>query len=183
MTAHDPNGFDPLILDALHIPVQRLLTICRQLAPAYQRRVTIPVLETVLIDGAFPDYTRVIPRGPTRLTMTTSANAMRRLRPFATQRSNAICFENGKATLRDPDTLGEVSVPVTMTPAMDGVPEALVKHYENGRTEAWGFNLRFLLDQAGVTPTFRLDVTSPNDPARIFGEDPDAMWILMPMRV
>lgn len=139
-------------------------------------------IDCKLIDGSFPDYTRVLPKDPTRLTMALSETALRRLRPFATQRSNAVRFESGKATMQDLGREGEVSVPVTMT-ATEGVPENLQKAYENGRTETWGFNLEYLLRQARVTPTFRLDVASPSDPAIIRGEDPDALWVVMPMRV
>ena len=44
MTQHDPNAFDQALTPALHVPATRLLAICRQLLPAYERRHTIPVL-------------------------------------------------------------------------------------------------------------------------------------------
>lgn len=139
-------------------------------------------IDSKLIDGTFPDYTRVIPKDPVRLSLTVTHTALNRLRPFATQRSNAVAFEDGRATMRDVGAGGEVSVPVTMT-AQDGMPPDMVKHHEGGRTERWGFNLGYLLDQSLLTPTFRADLASPSGPARIYGEDPDAMWIIMPMRV
>lgn len=139
-------------------------------------------IDAKLIDGQFPDYTRVIPKDPARMTMTLSANALRRLHPFATQRSNAVRFADGRASMRDQGTDSEVSVPVTMT-ALDGGTPDMQKVYENGRTEAWDFNLSYLLQQARITPTFRADLSSPSDPAVIRGEEPDAMWVLMPMRV
>jgi DNA polymerase-3 subunit beta len=138
-------------------------------------------IDAKLIDGTFPEYTRVIPKEPARMSLTLSANALRRMRPFALHRSNAVRFENGRMTMRD-YTDGEVSAPVTMT-VHDGATPDMQKHYENGRTETWGFRLEYLLSQAALTPTFRADLASPSDPARIFGEDPEAMWILMPMRV
>lgn len=139
-------------------------------------------IESKLIDGTFPDYTKVIPKGDARMAITLSATALQRLRPFATQRSNAVRFSDGNATLGGAGSDGEVSVPVSMT-AQPGMPMHLQKDYENGRTETWGFNLEYLLAQSRLTPTFRAEVTTPSDPARIYGEDPDAMWIIMPMRV
>lgn len=166
----DPKTNDGAML-AFHQASPRARVVCGP--------VTI---ESKLIDGTFPDYTKVIPRSDARMAITLSATALQRLRPFASQRSNAVSFAEGKATMRDVGTQGEISVPVSMT-AQDGVPLHLQKDYENGRTETWGFNLEYLMAQARVTPTFRVDLCSPSDPARIFGEDPEAMWILMPMRV
>jgi len=46
-----------------------------------------------------------------------------------------------------------------------------------------GFNIRYLADQAKMTPEFKVCIASSNDPALIYGADPDALYVLMPMRV
>lgn len=166
----NPKANDTVIL-SFHADLPRARVVCGPIQ-----------IDAKLIDFAFPDYTRVIPKTETRLSMTLSANTLRRLLPFATQRSNAVRFADGKATVSDL-VAGEVSVPVAMIPAMEGVPENLQKAYADGKTETWGFNLAYLLTQSRLTPTFRVEVSSPSDPCRVFGEDPDAMWVIMPMRV
>ena len=139
-------------------------------------------IDAKLIDSTFPDYTRSIPQKDATLSITLNAAALRRLTPFASQRSNAVEFCEGKATMKDAINDGSVSVPVTMTALVDGAAMDMKVAGYVGRA-AYGFNLGYLLAQSALTPTFRMDVTSPSDPARIHGEDPDAMWIIMPMRV
>jgi DNA polymerase-3 subunit beta len=128
-------------------------------------------LDCKLIDGTFPDYTRVLPSFPIQRTVTLTAAALHSLLPFANERSAAVRFADGTATMRDLN-LGEVSVPVPMVAAPEATP---------GR--AYGFNLRYLTAQARMTPTFQMALASPEDPARVTGEDPDALWVVMPMRV
>jgi len=132
-------------------------------------------IDCKLIDGTFPDYTRVIPEAETQVSVTLTAAALRRLAPFATQRFNAVVLSAGRASLKNPDMEGEISTPVTMTIADEDGKGALAT--------GWGFNLTYLAAQARLTPTFRMEMASPSDPARVFGEDPEAMWIVMPRRV
>jgi DNA polymerase-3 subunit beta len=136
-------------------------------------------IDAKLIDGTFPDYTKVIPTADPRLSITMTATALRRLMPFFTASVCAVKFSDGWASTGDRES-GTARVPVKMTALIDGqsldmkVPGIV-------RTTTYGFNLRYLVDQARLTPTFRMDVASPSDPARIHGEDPDAMWMIMPM--
>lgn len=128
-------------------------------------------LDSKLIDGTFQDYTRVIRAYPIQRTVTLTTAALRSLLPFALERSPAVRFSDGRATMRDFD-LGEVSVPVPMTAVPEATPGA-----------TYGFNLRYLTAQARLTPTFQMALASPSDPARVTGEDPDALWVIMTMRV
>ncbi|MBL9049064.1 MAG: hypothetical protein JNK19_03005 [Tabrizicola sp.] len=128
------------------------------------------LIDCKTIDGKYPDYTRVIPQNPTRASVTLTAVSLRRLTPFMSDMTSAVCFRAGLATLRNP-TLGEVSIAAPMTLAEGADPMEI------------GFNLRFIDAQARLTPTFRMDFISPSDPCRIHSEDPSALWILMPMRV
>ena len=49
-------------------------------------------------------------------------------------------------------------------------------------TEKHGYNLQYLVDQARITPEFRIETNRASAPAKIYSTDPDAMWVLMPMR-
>ncbi len=137
-------------------------------------------MDCKLIDGTFPDYTKVIPSYPIQRTVTLNGTALRILSPFVLgDRSSPVAISDGRATVKSHE-LGEVSIPVTMTAAegaSDQTTDAL------GITAKWGFALRYLVAQAGITPTFLMALAKASDPARITGEDPDAMWIMMPMRV
>lgn len=124
-----------------------------------------------LIDGTYPDYTRVLPHKPTRATMTLSGAALRRLHGLLSERTQAVKFADGRATIKAVDMGGEFSVPAQMTLA-DGADPVEI-----------GFNLAYVLAQARVTASFRMELIAPGDPCRIRGEDPDAMWVIMPMRV
>jgi DNA polymerase III subunit beta len=157
-----PTANDPVVL-MLHKTTPRL----RLVHGALQ-------IDCKMIDAKYPDYTRVLPKVETRAAITMTATALRRLTPFFTERSQAVTLQDGKATVRSVDLGGEIAVPVQWNDRSAGDTPPL---------GSCGFNLRYLLDQGSVTPCFRMEVTSPGDPARIFGEDPDAMWIIMPMRV
>ena len=178
-----PTGFVRAILTLINPKGNDTVTLAMNTARPRARVTCGPVqIDAKLIDGKFPDYTRVVPKDDTRLTMILSGTALRRLLPFASQRSNAVSFCDGRATMKDPDTQGQITVPVQMTAAGDA-PRDMARTPPGGNAETWGFNLGYLLSQAVVTPTFRMEVANPNDPARIFGEDPDALFVIMPMRV
>jgi DNA polymerase-3 subunit beta len=128
-------------------------------------------IDCKLIDGTFPDYTRVMPQNATRGTLTLTAATLRRLSAIMTERAQAVAFRDGRATIKSPDIEGEISVPAPMEMA-DPVDRMEI-----------GFNLRLILAQARMTATFRMELLGPSDPARIRAEDPDALWVIMPMRV
>jgi DNA polymerase-3 subunit beta len=128
-------------------------------------------MDCKLIDGTFPDYTRLLPVAPIQRTVTLTETALRSLTSFANERHAAVRFEDGRATMRDLEA-GEISLPVPM-----------VARPEAAQGQAYGFALKYLTAQARMTPTFQLALASPVGPARVTGEDPDALWILMPMRV
>ena len=148
---------------------------------ADQPRATIttgPVrIEAKLIEGTFPDYTRVIPTADTVLTATLNATGLRRLLPLASHRSTAVTLMAGRAAIVSPE-MGEVSITVQMSGG-DWVDQ----HTYNDKTvtEKHGYNLQYLLDQARITPEFRLETNRAAAPAKIYSTDPDAMWVLMPM--
>lgn len=128
-------------------------------------------IDCKLIDGTFPDYTRVLPTKEPRATLTLTGAALRRLQGLLTERTQAVKLADGRATIRSADLEGEFSVPAPMALADGAYPMEV------------GFNLRFVLAQAAVTASFRMELVGPGDPAVVRAEDPDALWVIMPMRV
>ncbi len=122
-----------------------------------------------LIDANFPDCTRALRAHPMQHSVTWSAGALQSLLPLAIERNAVVQLADGRASLCC--ELGEVSVPVPMVAAPDAEPG-----------QVYGFNLHYLLSQARMTPTFQMALACPVDPARVTGEDPDALWLIMPMR-
>lgn len=129
-------------------------------------------IDCKLINHPYPDYARISPNGKTQTVITLNAATLRRLLPFLEPNHiSAVAFHDGRARIKNADMKGEISTPVQMD-AVDGHDMSRI-----------GFQLRYLLTQARLTPTFRIEVSTPSDPTPIRSEDPDALWILMPMRV
>jgi DNA polymerase-3 subunit beta len=136
------------------------------------------VLTSKLIDGSFPDYARVIPKGNDRILTVGNKlfeQAVDRVATVSGERSRSI-------KLNASDNLLKLSVTHSETGAGEDEMEA---QYEAGALEI-GFNARYLLDIAAQieddTAVFELrDAASPvlvRDPA-----DPSARYVLMPLRV
>lgn len=134
-------------------------------------------MTTKLIYGTFPDYTRVVPTGPhENEAVLNRAGLARLVRTFAAIAGPSIL----PAITLDPDRNQ-----IVMTQHSEG--EVTAPLQGSGDTRI-GFNGRYLMDQARVTPTFRVRYRGAGDPAIIEGgnslESPEhgAFWILMPMR-
>lgn len=128
-------------------------------------------LKSKMIDGSYPSYERVIPRGAPEANMTLAPASIRRIAasPFSSEHTKALKFDlaAGVASMVLPDLGGEISVPISA----------------NGDFSI-GFNAAYVVDTArALGGTIRLEMTRSGDPARVYGEDPDAMFLLMPMRV
>ncbi len=123
-----------------------------------------------LIDGNYPDYTRVLPAEYDDIDVTLT-KAM--LAPMAaalgeTDRNRALEIDPVNGMLK-----ANVYKELEVTCPIEATGSASI-----------GFNLGYLCAQASVTPEFRLQSKSPNSPAHITSEsEPDAAWVLMPMRV
>ena len=125
-----------------------------------------------LIDGTFPDYTRVIPSGIPTWSCPISLGMIRRLMAFHFGMSKgsaaAIKFDlKAKKLTTWLYNRSEVSFPIT---GCEGDVEV-------------GFNAKYLLDVLARHSPARISSTAPGDPARIETEDPDLLNIVMPMRV
>lgn len=140
--------------------------------------VTIPggTLRTKLIDGTFPDYTRVVPEQSRNIAVHLNAAGLRRIGIAARainsgHRSRAAILDLAAKRLRFRDCEG---IDVDMPLSCEVAP---------GSSDRLGYNLGYLCAQSFKTPTFTLYASNKGDPAVIRSEDPQALWVLMPMRV
>jgi DNA polymerase-3 subunit beta len=136
------------------------------------------VLTTKLIDGTFPDYTRVVPAGNDKQLVVERG-------PFAAavDRVSTISSERGRAVkLAMADNKLTLSV---TNPESGSAVEELEVDYDAAPLEI-GFNARYLLDitsqLSGDTALFKL--ADPGSPTLILDrEGASALYVLMPMRV
>ena len=144
-------------------------------AEARHLRVTAPGLRLGIqgIDGTYPDYTRVIPPASDAFTAHLSASALTRMRTIA----SATCYGRSLPLRLDP---GAGRMSLTMPDGVD-LSIALQGHAEREGLTAT-YSLALLSEFARIAPAFTLSSAGRGEPARIVTEDPDALWVLMPMR-
>lgn len=136
------------------------------------------VLTSKLIDGAFPDYERVIPRGNDkilRVDRAPFAQAVDRVATISQEKSRSVKL-----------ALSEGMLALTVNnPESGAANEELVADYSSDEM-AIGFNARYLLDVAsqieGDEAIF--EFADSGSPTRVTDSgDPDAEYVLMPLRV
>lgn len=120
-----------------------------------------------MIDGTYPDYTRVIPTPSDAIAVTVSADALRRF-PTASDDcgGRAIAINGDAGTMSQRDAEGNV-----------------VRMPVQGHGKPFGINLGYLRAFARQSGTIRLTGTGPGDPFRVLSEDPKLLQVIMPMRV
>jgi len=136
------------------------------------------VLTSKVIDGAFPDYTRVIPTGNTRRMEVDAADfaaAVDRVATVSQERSRAVklAMDVDKLTLS------------VNSPDAGSAAEELVVAYPDEPMEI-GFNAKYLLEIAGQVDRENAVFlfNSPGDPTLVReGDDASAVYVVMPMRV
>ncbi len=136
------------------------------------------VLTSKLIDGTFPDYAKVIPKGNDKVLKVDRgqfSEAVDRVSTIASERGRAV-----KLALSD----GKLVLSVN-NPDSGSATEELGVDFSSEPIEI-GFNSKYLLDIAAQlrsgTAVFRLaDAGSPT--LLQDGDDPNALFVLMPMRV
>ena len=131
-----------------------------------------------LLDGTFPDYTRVIPEGNEKVVNVSNQmllEAVDRVSTVSTDKSRAIKInvdnDNISITANNPDQ-GSAS-------------ENLAVEYKGDRVEI-GFNSKYVLDVARQIKgkNMVIKMSDPVSPTLVFDEeDKDALFVLMPMRV
>ncbi|WP_427453403.1 DNA polymerase III subunit beta [Litorimonas sp. WD9-15] len=136
------------------------------------------VMTSKLIDGTFPDYERVIPKGNTKeLTIDNQVfkSAVDRVSTISAEKSRSVKL-----------SLAEHNLSLTVNnPESGNANEDLPVDYDAEPLEI-GFNAKYLLDVAGQIEgrdaTFFLE--SPASPALVKDpEDEHALFVLMPLRV
>ncbi|SON53543.1 DNA polymerase III subunit beta [Hartmannibacter diazotrophicus] len=136
------------------------------------------VLTSKLIDGTFPDYGRVIPQGndkELRVEKADFADAVDRVSTISSERGRAV-----KLTLSE----GKMVLTV-VNPDSGSATEEVHVEYDADPLDI-GFNARYLLDitsqLSSETAVFKL--ADPGSPTLIQeSDDPDTLYVLMPMRV
>lgn len=135
-------------------------------------------LTSKVIDGSFPDYSRVIPKDNDRVMLVDNklfAQAVDRVATISAEKSRSVrmAIEPGKIILT-----------VRNMEAGQAVEELEVEY--GGEAFELSFNARYLLDVtdqiAGEVAEFRFG--GPNDPALVLDPvDADVRYVLMPLRV
>jgi len=136
------------------------------------------ILTSKLIDGTFPDYERVIPTGNDKTMVVdcrSFANAVDRVATISTEKSRAVKMQIAEQSL----TLSASS------PEHGTAQEEIEVDYSREPIEI-GFNSKYLLDIATQIASGRAEFTmadaaSPTIVKDV--DDPNALYVLMPMRV
>lgn len=135
-------------------------------------------LTSKVIDGSFPDYTRVIPQGNTKkleVDAAEFAQAVDRVATVSSERSRAV-----KLTLDEDRLVLSVNAPDS-----GAAQEELAVAYSDERLEI-GFNAKYLLEIANQVDRENavFMFNSSGDPTLMReGNDTSAVYVVMPMRV
>lgn len=126
---------------------------------------------TKLIDATYPNYLRVIPAP--------SQNAEAQISSVAVNRLASInkAMRSGRSS---PCVLDMVEGKITVKSAEGDSASAPMTAKGDFQI---GVNFRYLQEQSKAVPNFTIQCSSSGDPMRCFGPDPDALFVLMPMRV
>ncbi|WP_323768706.1 DNA polymerase III subunit beta [Marinovum sp.] len=136
------------------------------------------MLTSKVIDGTFPDYTRVIPQGNTRkleVDASDFARAVDRVATVSSERSRAV-----KMSLDEDRLILSVNAPDS-----GAAEEELAVAYADERLEI-GFNAKYLLEIASQVDRENavFMFNSAGDPTLMReGNDTSAVYVVMPMRV
>jgi DNA polymerase-3 subunit beta len=134
-------------------------------------------LTSKVIDGAFPDYRRVIPKNNEKrmdVDPREFARAVDRVATVSAERSRAV-----KLALAD----GSLTLSVN-SPETGSATDEIAVEYADDPLEI-GFNAKYLLEIAGqIEGTARFLFADPGAPTLVReGEDDSAVYVVMPMRV
>ena len=135
-------------------------------------------LTTKLIDGTFPDYARVIPKGNDKALKVDNAEFK-----SAVDRVSTIASERGRAVKLN--IKGDKLMLSVNNPEGGSATEELGVEYGSSPLEI-GFNARYLLDIASQleSETAHFQLADPGSPTMIKDDsDHGALYVLMPMRV
>ncbi len=137
-------------------------------------------LTSKLIDGKFPDYTRVVP-APAQCARRLSAD--RELLRQSLSRAAILSNEKYRAVRLCLD--GEILRILAHNPEQEEAEEEVEISYEGDALEV-GFNVAYLIDALGAIPseTVRIDLMDGSSSCLIrSAEDDECQYVVMPMRL
>jgi DNA polymerase III subunit beta len=135
-------------------------------------------LTSKLIDGTFPDYGRVIPKGNDKQLKVPNAEFIK-----AVDRLSTIASERGRAVKLNIN--GDKLVLSVNNPEGGSATEEIGVDYDSSPLEI-GFNAKYLLDIANQleSETAHFQLADPGSPTMVKDDsDEGALYVLMPMRV
>ncbi len=173
---HADWPFEPAIL-----PTKTVRILCAMLAAAGDTAVEIAqmglrmrftldadarCIVTKVIDGTFPDYTRVTPSAdrPVDISVSLSGAALRRFPALGRAPALKLAGDLGTMSISDFDDTD--------------FTQTLV-----GRGAPFGLNLNYLKAFIGPKDVARIDGHGANDPFLVLNDDPNLTRIIMPMAV
>jgi len=133
---------------------------------------------TKLVDGAYPDYERVIPRGGTRVL-----EGERELFRQAFARAAILSNEKFRGVRLDLDA-GKLTVAAN-NPEQETAEEEVPVEYDGERLEV-GFNVSYLLDVLNALRGARVRLVLSDPNSSVLLTDPaaeGALYVIMPMRL
>lgn len=147
-------------------------------------KLTNTEIVSQLIDGQFPDFTRIIPTShATRTTVTTSElqNAVKASSVFAREAMNTVRLQIAPA-----NEMGGGKVTITATSAESGDNVGDIDATVDGEPVEIAFNARYLADVLNVlrSPQVALETSSSASPGvfQLVGRD-DFVHVIMPMHI
>ncbi len=168
-----PTGAAKLVMAILASRLTRDAYVAVDIHDAPKVRLTVGkiTLSAKLIDGTFPNYARVIPErgeGWDTIDISVSHMQVRTLAAIAMPiqaphviRCVALDANAGFMWVREADDAARFPIMGTGFTA---------------------FNLRYVQAMTALNPVARFRSKRSGDPAIVTGEDPDAFWVVMPMR-
>jgi len=131
-----------------------------------------------LIDGRFPDYTKVVPKGGDKILVLERDDlkqALGRVAILASEKHRSVRLELRKGLLRV----------ITNNPEQEEAEEELNIIYQGGDLDI-GFNVGYLLDAISALPPgqIKLSLAGPDSSVRLEAFDNDqTVYVVMPMRL
>lgn len=131
-----------------------------------------------LVDGKFPDYDRVLPRGGNKVVLG-SRNELRQAFGRTAILSNEK-YRGVRLLLSD----GQLTI-VANNPEQEEAEEQVAVNYEGDSLEI-GFNVSYLQDVCGVLSSESVKITLSDSNSSALVEEPeggDSLYVVMPMRL
>jgi DNA polymerase-3 subunit beta len=135
------------------------------------------IFSSKLVDGRFPDYSRVIPTAPPhrlRIQRDILKHALHRVAILSNEKFRGIRF----------GLTAQQLVLKANNPEQEEAEEVLVVDYQGPALEI-GFNVQYMQDVLGVLKAdyLAIDMTDGNSSALITEEGNLAKYVIMPMRI